>query len=154
MDLLIVIVLCLIGVLLILAEIFLIPGLTITIVAGIAASIGGIYYAFSYLGVMAGIIALFSVLLAIGIACIFLVKSKTMDNIALKTDIDSTITTGETLDIVAGDEGIALSRMNPIGKVKIKEVIMEGKSMDDYIDERTPIVVTAVGPNQLIVRKR
>ncbi|MDR0542500.1 MAG: hypothetical protein LBH19_09875 [Dysgonamonadaceae bacterium] len=154
MDLLIVIVLCLIGVLLILAEIFLIPGLTITIVAGIAATIGGIYYAFSHLGATAGIIALFSVLLIIGIACIYLVKSKAMDNIALKTDIDSTITTGETLDIVAGDEGIALSRMNPIGKVKVKDTIMEGKSIDDYIDERTPIVVTGVGPSQLIVRKK
>jgi membrane-bound ClpP family serine protease len=154
MELLIVVVLCLIGVLLILAEIFLIPGLTITIVAGIAASIGGIYYAFSHLGVVEGIIALFSVLAAIGVACIFLVKSKAMDNIALKTDIDSTITTGETLDVAVGDEGIALSRMNPIGKVKIGEIIMEGKSMDDYIDERTPIVVIGVGPSQLIVRKR
>jgi membrane-bound ClpP family serine protease len=154
MDLLIVIVLCLIGVLLILAEIFLIPGLTITIVAGIAASVGGIYYAFSHLGVMAGIIALFLVLLVIGIACVFLVKSKTMDNIALKTDIDSTITSGETLNIVVGDEGLALSRMNPIGKVQVNDHIMEGKSIDDYIDERTPIVVIAVGPNQLTVRKR
>jgi membrane-bound ClpP family serine protease len=153
MDLLIVVVLCLIGVLLILAEIFLIPGLTITIVAGITSSIGGIYYAFIHLGVTAGIIALFSVLVAIGVACMFLVKSKTMDNIALKTDIDSTITTGETLDVVVGEEGVALSRMNPIGKVKVREVIMEGKSLDDYIEERTPIVVTAVGPNQLIVRK-
>ncbi|MDR2682873.1 MAG: hypothetical protein LBB64_03270 [Dysgonamonadaceae bacterium] len=153
MDIVIVVVLCLIGILLILAEIFLIPGLTITIVAGIAASIGGIYYAFSHLGVAAGIIALFSVLLGIGIACIFFVKSKTMDNIALTTDIDSTITTGETLNIVVGDEGVALSRMNPIGKVKIKDTIMEGKSIDTYIEERTPIVVTGVSPSQLIVKK-
>ncbi|MDR1527947.1 MAG: hypothetical protein LBS46_09835 [Dysgonamonadaceae bacterium] len=153
MDIVIVVVLCLVGVLLILAEIFLIPGLTITIVAGIAASIGGIYYAFSHLGVVAGIITLFSVLLCIGISCIFFVKSKTMDNIALTTDIDSTITTGETLTIAVGDEGIALSRMNPIGKVKVKDTIMEGKSLDDYIDERTPIVVTGVSPSQLIVRK-
>jgi membrane-bound ClpP family serine protease len=154
MDILIVTVLCLIGVLLILAEIFLIPGLTITIVAGITASIGGIYYAFSHLGVMAGIVTLLLVLVVIGISCIFLVKSKTMDHIALKTDIDSTITTGETLNVAVGDEGIALSRMNPIGKVKINDTIMEGKSMDDYIDERTPIVVTGVGPSQLIVRRR
>ena len=153
MELLIVVVLCLIGVLLILAEIFLIPGLTITAVAGIAASIGGIYYAFSRLGVTAGIIALFSVLLIIGIACIFLVKSKTLDNIALTTDIDSTITTGETLNIQVGDQGIALSRLNPIGKVQINDLIMEGKSVDDYIDERTAVVVTKVSPSQLIVKK-
>ena len=153
MELLIVIVLCLVGVLLILAEIFLIPGITFAAVAGIAASIGGIYYAFSRLGVAAGFIALFAVLLVITIACIYLVKSKAMDHIALKTDIDSTITTGEELNVVVGDEGIALSRLNPIGKVQVKNTIMEGKSMDDYIDERTPIVVTCVSPSQLIVKK-
>jgi membrane-bound ClpP family serine protease len=153
MDIAVVIILCLIGILLILAEIFLIPGLTIAIVAGILASIGGIYYAFSRLGLVAGIVALFSVLLAIGLACIYLVKSKAMDNIALETDIDSTITTGETLNVAVGDKGIAVSRMNPIGKVMVKNTIMEGKSMDIYIEEQTPIVVVGVNPSQLIVKK-
>ena len=153
MELLIVIVLCLVGILLILAEIFLIPGITVALIFGIAASIGGVYYAFSRLGLLAGFIAMFVVLLVIGIACVYLVKSKAMDRIALKTDIDSTITTGETLNIAVGDEGIALSRLNPIGKVQVKNVIMEGKSMGDFIDERTPIVVINVGPSQLIVEK-
>ena len=153
MELLIVIVLCLVGILLILAEIFLIPGITVALIFGIAASIGGVYYAFSRLGLLAGFIAMFVVLIVIGIACIYLVKSKAMDRIALKTDIDSTITTGETLEVAVGDEGIALSRLNPIGKVQIKNVIMEGKSLGDFIDERTPIVVINVGPSQLIVEK-
>jgi membrane-bound ClpP family serine protease len=153
MDLLIVIVLCLIGVLLILAEIFLIPGLTITIVAGIAASIGGIYYAFDRLGVTAGIIALFSVLIIISIACIYLVKSKALDTIALTTDIDSTVAGKEPLKIAAGDEGETISRLNPMGKVRVKNVIMEGRSIDDYIDEKTKIVVVNVSPTQLIVKK-
>ena len=153
MELLIVIVLCLVGVLLILTEIFLIPGITLAAVVGIAASIGGIVYAFSRLGVLAGFIALFAVLLVIGIACIYLVRSKAMDRIALTADIDSTITTGEELDIAVGDEGVALSRLNPIGKVQVKNVIMEGKSVGDFIDERTPIVVISVSPNQLMVRK-
>ena len=153
MELLIVIVLCLVGVLLILAEIFLIPGITFAAIVGIAASIGGIYYAFSRLGLLAGFIALFVVLLIIGIACAYLIKSKAIDRIALKADIDSTITSGETLDIAVGDEGVTLSRLNPIGKVQVKDSIMEGKSMDTFIDERTPVVVTHVSPNQLIVKK-
>ena len=153
MELMIVIVLCLVGVLLILAEIFLIPGITLAAIAGIAISVGGIYYAFSRLGSAAGFIALFAVLLIIGIACVFMVKSKAVDKIALTTDIDSTITSGETLNIAVGDKGIALSRLNPIGKVQVKDTIMEGKSMDNFIDERTPIVVTHVSPNQLTVKK-
>ena len=152
-PLLIVIVLCSVGVLLLLAEIFLIPGTSLAAIVGIGASIWGVYYAFSRLGPTAGFVALFVVLLAIGIACIYLVRSKAMDKIGLKTDIDSTITTGEELNITAGDEGIAISRLNPIGKVQIKDTIMEGKSVDDFIDERTPVVVIHVSPNQLTVRK-
>ena len=153
MDILIVVVLCLVGVLLILAEIFLIPGITLAALIGIAASIGGIVYAFSRLGIAAGFIALFIVLLIICIACAYLVKSKAMDRIALKADVNSTITTGEELNIVAGDEGIALSRLNPIGKVQIKNVVMEGKSVGVFIDQQTPIVVISVSPNQLMVKK-
>jgi membrane-bound ClpP family serine protease len=152
MDILIVVVLCLIGVLLILAEIFLIPGLTITALAGAASSIVGIYYAFSHLGVTTGLITLFSILIIIGIACIYLVKSNALDTIALKTNINSTIAGKEPLKIAVGDEGMTVSRLNPIGKVRINDIIMEGKSVDDYIDEKTEIVVTKVNPTQLIVK--
>jgi len=152
-PLLIVIVLCSVGVLLLLAEIFLIPGTSVAAIVGVGASIWGVYYAFSRLGSSAGFIALFVVLLVIGFACIYLVKSKAMDKIALKADIDSTITTGEELNIAVGDEGIAISRLNPIGKVQIKDTIMEGKSVSDFIDDGTAVVVVQVSPNQLIVRK-
>ncbi|MDR0546558.1 MAG: hypothetical protein LBG77_03095 [Dysgonamonadaceae bacterium] len=152
MDLLIVIVLCVIGILLILAEIFLIPGLTITIVAGVAASIGGVYYAFTRLGATAGIITLLIMLTVIIVSCAYLVKSKALDSIGLQTGIDSTVAGNEALQIAAGDEGIAVSRLNPIGKVQVNGVVMEGKSADDFIDERSEIVVTAVSRNQLIVK--
>ena len=48
LSLLIVIVLCLFGVLLILLEIFVIPGITLAAIAGVACCIGGIYYAFRW----------------------------------------------------------------------------------------------------------
>ena len=153
MEILIVIALCLVGVLLILAEIFLIPGITLAAIAGVGISVGGVYYAFSRLGTGAGFIALFAVLLVIGIACVFMIKSKAIDRIALNADIDSTITTGEELNVAVGDEGIALSRLNPIGKVQVKDTIMEGKSIDHFIDEGTPIVVIQVSPSQLTVKK-
>jgi len=151
MDILIVIVLCIIGILLILAEIFLIPGLTITAIAGAAFSIGGIIYAFQYLGTTAGIITLISVALSIGIAFVYLVKSKALDVIALKTDIDSTVAAKELTDIKEGDTGITISRLNPIGKVRVNNISMEAKTLSGFIDENTEITVIKVFPTQLIV---
>jgi membrane-bound ClpP family serine protease len=152
MDLLIVIILCLVGIFLILIEIFLVPGITITAVLGGLFAIGGVYYAFSRLGAMAGFITLILTLLVTGIAFVYLVKSKALDTIALKTDINSTVASKEPLSISEGDKGISLSRLNPIGKVKVNNIVIEGKSIGNFIDENTEIEVVKVSPTQLIVK--
>jgi len=152
MDILIVIVLCIIGIVLILVEIFLIPGLTVMAIAGGAFSIGGIYYAFRNLGTTAGIVTLLLVVAMVGIAFIYLVKSKALDHIALKTNIDSTVTDKELPDISVGDNGITISRLNPMGKVRINNITMEAKTMSGFIDENTTVTVVKVSPTQLIVR--
>lgn len=154
MDILIVVVLCIIGILLILAEIFLIPGVTLTALAGIAFSIGGVYYAFRNLGVTAGIIALFSVALVIGIAFVYLVKSKALDKIALKTDSNSTVASNESTAISAGDEGISISRLNPMGKVRVNNITMEAKTLGEFVDENTAVIVLKVSLTQLIVKTK
>jgi len=151
MDILIVIALCIIGIILILIEIFLIPGLTLTAVAGAAFSIGGIYYAFTHIGTTAGVITLISVIAIIGIAFVYLIKSKTLDKIALKTDINSTVGSKELPDILEGDTGITISRLNPIGKVRVNNITMEAKTLSDFIDEDTTVKVIKVFSTQLIV---
>lgn len=151
MDVVIVIVLCLIGVILILAEIFLIPGLTITAIGGAAFSIGGIYYAFRSLGTTAGIITLIAVVASIGIAFVYLIKSKALDNIALKTNISSTVAARELPDISEGDKGVSISRLNPMGKVRVNNITMEAKTLGEFIDENTPVTVIKISPTQLTV---
>jgi len=151
MNILIVIVLCSVGVLLVLAEIFLIPGFGITGLGGALFSIGGIVYAFRSLGVTAGIITLLLMAVVIGIAFIYLIKSKALDRIALKTNINSTVAAKDLPVISEGDKGITISRMNPMGKVKINNITMEAKTMGEFIDENTSITVIKVYPTQLIV---
>jgi len=151
MNILIVIVLCIIGIVLILVEIFLIPGLTITAIAGAAFSIGGIYYAFRNLGATAGIITLLLVVASIAIAFVYLIKSKALDSIALKTNLKSTVADKELPAIFEGDTGISVSRLNPMGKVRVNNTTMEAKTLGGFIDENTVIKVIKVSPSQLIV---
>jgi membrane-bound ClpP family serine protease len=151
MDILIVIVLCVIGIVLILVEIFLIPGVTFTAIAGAAFSIGGVYYAFRHLGTTAGVISLVLVAAIIGIAFVYLVKSKALDRIALKTDIDSTVAAKELTGISEGDTGVTISRLNPVGKVRVNSITMEAKTLSGFIDENTAITVIKVSPTQLTV---
>ncbi|GHT64662.1 hypothetical protein AGMMS50239_22770 [Bacteroidia bacterium] len=154
MEVIIIVVLCLIGILLIMAEIFLIPGLTIAALAGAAFSIAGIYYAFRSYGVWGGSITLVSTLAIIGIAFVYLVKSKALDTISLKTDINSTVASNDSLSVAVGNEGISISRLNPMGKVRVNNITMEAKTLGEFVDENTEIVVLKVSPTQLIVRTK
>jgi membrane-bound ClpP family serine protease len=154
MNVIIIVVLCLIGILLILAEIFLIPGLTITSLAGAAFLIAGTYYAFRSYGVLGGSITLVSTLVIIGVAFVYLVKSKALDTISLKTDINSTVASNDALNVAVGDEGVCISRLNPMGKVRVNNITMEAKTLGEFVDENTDIVVLKVSPTQLIVKTK
>ncbi|MCC8146989.1 MAG: hypothetical protein LIO93_11275 [Bacteroidales bacterium] len=154
MDILIVIVLCAVGIILILVEIFLIPGITIAAIAGGLFALGGVYYAFTSLGTTVGVITLVAVLVITAFLFVYLIKSKALDKIALKTDVDSTVASRKDIGVEIGDTGMTISRLNPIGKVKVNDTVMEGKSIGDFIDEDTEIEVVKVSPTQLLVKTK
>ncbi|GHT43857.1 hypothetical protein AGMMS49965_18520 [Bacteroidia bacterium] len=153
MDLLIVIVLCLLGIFLMVTEIFLIPGSTFVGLAGIASCIAGVYYAFEYLGPTAGMFFLVLSAIAVCVAVVYFIRSKALDSIELRTEIDSTVAGTEVLQIAAGDVGKAVSRLNTMGKVRVNGITMEGKSVNGFIDEGSDIEVVEVSPMQLMVKK-
>lgn len=154
MDIIIVIVLLLIGLLLILAEIFLLPGITFAAIGGAIFGIGGVGYAYSAFGTIGGTITLVCALLIFGISFVWLIKSRALDKIALKTDIGSTIADKTHSDsIKEGDKAITISRLNPIGKVKIGHTIAEAKTLDGFTDEGIEVYVIKVNPTQLIVQE-
>ena len=72
---------------------------------------------------------------------------------ALKTNIDSKLTSSRDLGIVPGDTGVTLSRLAPIGKANIKGIIVEAKSLDELIDENTAIRVLRVDGYNVTVEK-
>ena len=154
MDILIIILLVLIGVVLIILEISFLPGIT---VAGFSSLIffgGGIYYAFVNLGTTAGYVTIVASVVACVVGIIWFMRSKSLDRISLKTDIDSVIPTQVNDSIKVGDEGIALSRLNPMGTVLIGTVQVEGKTREDFIDEGSSVIVERVERTSVIVRKK
>lgn len=143
-DIIIVSVLMLIGIILIMVEIFLLPGITVAGIGGGIIVVGGIVYAFHYMGETAGYITILSTgIVGVG-GFIYLIKSKTLDHFALKTDIESKIDQSDKLELKVGDKGLTLSRINPMGKVEFdNEIVVEVKSFTgEFIDSQ--IVVTVV----------
>ena len=54
--------------------------------------------------------------------------------------------------IKPGDRGIALSKMNPMGRIKVNDVVMEGKSVQGYLNPKTEIEIIKITGSQAIVK--
>ena len=154
-NLIIVALVVLLGIIFLLAEIFLLPGITISGIAGFIFLVGGIAYAYMYIGTMAGNLTLIiSALLIMG-SFIYFIKSKSLRRISLNTNIDSKVDNSDLKKINIGDEGITQSRLNPIGKVFINDLTVEAKSIDgQMIDEDTVVVVNKVDWSNILVSRK
>ena len=154
-SILIVTVLIVVGLILLLAEIFLLPGFGIAGIGGTAFMVGSVFYAYDHLGPVAGNITLTVVIILSVASFIWIMRSNQLKRIALTTDITGTVDNKELQQIAKGDSGVAISRLNPIGKVMINDLMVEGKSFDgEMINEETPIEVVSVSTFNVIVKRK
>ncbi len=154
-SLIIVIAVMALGIIFMLIEIFLLPGISIAGVAGAIFLIGGIVYSYLYLGNTAGHITLAASAVLLAGAFVFLVKSNSLQRIALETNIEETVDNSELKRLQPGDVGVAVSRLNPIGKIMVNDTVVEGKSIDgDFINEDEEIEVVKVETYNVLVKKK
>lgn len=153
MDILIIAILIVVAVLLFLAELFLIPGISI---AGILSGICILYanfHAFTHLGATGGLITLLiSIAVFVG-ALIWFMRSKTLDKISLKKQIKGNVNRNPDLYANIGDTGITTTRLALIGYAEIKGYIVEVKSTGELIDAHTPIRIARITDNTILVEK-
>lgn len=143
--------LVLLGVILLLVEIFLLPGLSIAGIGAIFAFTGAIYTAFVQTGVVGGYITLsLSIALCIA-AVVWFVRSKSTDKMALNTQVDGVVPTTIDATIAIGDRGVTLTRLNPMGTVLLHNKRVEAKVYGGMLDENIPIVVQSIEHNVVVV---
>lgn len=153
MDIIIITTFIIVAIILLLAEMFIIPGLSIAGILSGASFIYANYFAFTHLGATGGIITLFiSIALCTG-AVVWFMHSKTLDKVSLKKEIRSKIDTSEKDTVRIGDTGVTTTRLALIGYADIKGYIVEVKSMDGFIDEKSPIIVSRIGDGTIYVEK-
>lgn len=152
MDIFIVLLLLAAGCILVLAELFLLPGVTFAGILGIGSLGFAVYEAYTLLGMLAGHITLFATLLVLVLGVYWFLKSRTLDKMALKTNINAKVDLLAKSDVKVGDVGMTVSRLAPMGKANINGRNMEAKSEAAFIDENREVVVTAIEGNRVIVR--
>ncbi len=153
MDILIISVLIIVAVILFLVELFVIPGISLAGISGLVCILYANYYAFANLGTAGGFVTLgVSALACIG-ALIWFMRSKMLDKLALKKNIDSTVDKTAEKSINVGDTGISTTRLAQIGYAEINGKIVEVKSTDGFLNEKTPIIVRRITDGTILVEK-
>ena len=147
-----IIVLILVGLVLIFAEILLIPGIGIAGILGLLSMGGSCFYAFNQLGTNAGVIVTVVNAALIAALTIWVLRAKTWKRFTLNTNIDSKAIDKLEEKVSIGDRGRTLSRLSPMGSAQIMDEVYEVKALEGMIDAGVEIEVVLIEDNKVYVR--
>ncbi len=153
MDIFLVVLFMFLGIVFLLLELFIIPGVSIGGIAGIAFVVASIWYAFATLSATAGFATLACGVLAMGVAIWIFVRSRTLDRMSLNTEVSGTVDAPKDTQVSVGQRGITVSRLAPIGTARFGDKTLEVKSLDGLIDPNTEVEVVEVNGETISVRK-
>ena len=151
MDFFVVALLVFVGCLLLVLEVTVLPGFGITGIVGAAAMLGSVAYAFFFVGQAAGWCTLGIVLASLSALIVWALKGKSLDRLALKKSIDSTVKENETA-VKAGDRGVSITRLALTGEALFGDNVFEVSSADGFIDEKVPVEVVRVQGGAIYVK--
>lgn len=145
------IIIILFGIILLLAEVFLIPGTGVAGIIGFALMVAGIYFAYltsPNIGLTAATVC--------GVLSVFLLfkafRYNTYDKLTLKKNITSKVNVVPA-DVKVGEQGKSLGRLAPTGKGLFGNEIVEVTTEDEFIDENDPLEIIRIEGPRIFVKK-
>ena len=147
-----VVTLIIIGLLLIFAEILLIPGIGVAGILGVIALGGSCVYAFVEISSTAGLVVTAVNVALLVFLTIYVLSAKTWKKISLETNIDSKA--ASYVVVAVGDEGKTLTRLAPMGQVLIGGESVEVRALEGMIDPNVDVVVVMVEDNKIYVKPK
>lgn len=142
--------LIIIGLLLLFAEILLIPGVGIAGILGLVSLGGSCFYAFNQLGSTVGaIVTAVNVALVVGLS-IYVLRAKTWKRLSLDTNINSKAVADTGLAV--GDRGVTVSRLAPMGSVRFDTELVEVKALEGFVDPEVEVEVVLMEDGKIYVK--
>lgn len=148
-----IILLILFGLLFLVAELLLLPGITVAAVLALVCDGAAIWLAFRDYGPLTGAVVVAVTLVLSLVAVIISLRAKTWQRFSLRQAVESSSMPEPQKEVAVGARGRSLSRLAPMGKVEIEGRIYEAKSQDRYIDPRCAVEVTGFENFNVIVKQ-
>lgn len=147
-----IITLILVGLVLIFAEVLLVPGVGIAGVLGLLSMGGSCFYAFFEFGNTAGIIVTAVNAVLIVALTVWILRAKTWKRMSLETNIDSKAVPSEPATICVGDMGKTLTRLAPMGSARFGDYVVEVKALEGMLDPGVDVEVVLIEDNRITVK--
>lgn len=146
-----IILLIVLGILLFIAELVLLPGITVAAVLAFGAFTSAVAWAFASYGLMWGFIALGAVLLLLTLITVIFLKPNTWNRVSLKDELPLTIDKPICELCEVGAHGRTITRIAPMGKVMVDGKVFEAKVIRGIIDADTDIKVVGFENQNVII---
>lgn len=131
------------GLLLLFAEILIIPGVGIAGILGLLSMGGSCVYAFMEIGQTTGIIVTAVNAVLIVMLTIWVLRAKTWQRLALNTNIDAKAVVPE-VNVVPGMKGVSVTRLAPMGMARFGDLRLEVTAREGVIDPGVEVEVVEV----------
>ena len=146
-----IITLILVGLVLVLAEILLIPGVGVAGILGLLSLGGSCYYAFYEFGsLVGGIVTGINALLVVALT-IYVLRAKTWKRMSLETSIDSKAVDNGSTYVSIGDIGQAVTRLAPMGTVRFGDKVVEVKVLEGIVAPGSKVEVVMIEDGRICV---
>lgn len=146
-----IILLILLGLFLLMLEILFVPGMVLGFVASVLMIVG-VIFAYKDYGTTVGSLVLGGTVIVTIAAVYAAFKSNMWKKIGVRSTMEGKANILEEGTVKAGDTGKTISRLNPIGKAYINNLLLEVQTQDNFIDQEQNITVVKVVHNKIYVR--
>lgn len=153
MELFYIILLVFFGLLFLLAELVLLPGVSVGAILALVCYGSSIYLAFRNYGTVGGIVVLAVLVVLSLIVVVVSLRARTWQRFSLRQEIrSSSMPVLPADELHVGDRGRTLSRLSPMGKVEIGGRTYEAKSTGAYVDPQCEVEVVGFENFSVIVK--
>jgi membrane-bound ClpP family serine protease len=142
------------GLILILIEIFVLPGTTIIGIAGGVLIVFSIWQAYKIYGSDKGHLIVLATIVVIGATLVMAFKSNTWKGMMLTTNVEGRVNEVEENKLHIGDEGKAISRISPSGTALFNNELYEVHTKGDFIEQETEIFISKLEDNKIFVKRK
>ncbi len=148
-----VIILVIVGVLLLLAELLIVPGVGVAGILGLCSLVGSCVYCFYHFSLTVCTVVIAVNVLLVVVFTVFVLRGKTWKRLSLSAKIDNSVASGQR-PLSVGDVGRTTTRLAPMGSARFGGEMYEVKSLEGMVASGVEVEVVYLEDNKVVVKPK